>query len=396
MGLDGTWTWQVVRVLVVVLGVAVVAYTGLRWSRGVSSRRAAFAQVALAAITLPAAGTIAIAYASKAGLSARSIGGFVATAGAIALYVEGVRTLIHHTHGWRRWSMAPIGLIGAFVGISTIFPAVYATNVPRPQLGSARPSDFAFDYVDVAFDTDDLVSLSGWYVPSTNGAAVVLVHGASSTRTSVLEQAVVLATHGYGVLAFDARGHGLSGGRAMEFGWYGERDVAAAVTYLRTRPDVDRRRIGVLGMSMGGESAIGALAADPRLAAAVAEGATNRVYGDKSWLADEYGLRGRIQLGIEWMTYQLTNALTEAKPPQALADSLRAAAPRPALLIAAGNVADERIVGERLRAASPGNVRLWVAEGADHTGALDVQPEEWTRQVTQFFDSTLLEQVPAQ
>jgi pimeloyl-ACP methyl ester carboxylesterase len=261
-------------------------------------------------------------------------------------------------------------------------------------LGDARPSDYAFDYLDVSFDTDDSVTLSGWYIPSTNGAAVVLAHGASSTRTSVLDQAAVVAKHGYGVLAFDARGHGRSGGRAMEFGWYGERDIAAAVTYLRTRPEVEQHRIGVLGMSMGGESAIGALAADPRIAAVVAEGATNRVYRDKEWMADRYGLRGRFQLGIEWMTYQLTKALTEAKPPLALADSLRAAAPRPALLIAAGNVEDERIVGERLRAGAPGNVELWIADGADHTGGLRAQPEEWTRRVTEFFDSAL--QPPAQ
>jgi pimeloyl-ACP methyl ester carboxylesterase len=34
---------------------------------------------------------------------------------------------------------------------------------------------------------------------------------------------IVLAEHGYGVLLFDARGHGLSEGTAMDFGWYGDR-----------------------------------------------------------------------------------------------------------------------------------------------------------------------------
>ena len=40
-------------------------------------------------------------------------------------------------------------------------------------------------------------------------------------------------------------------------------DVTAAVTYLQHQPDVDANRIGVLGLSMGGEQAIGAAAADP-------------------------------------------------------------------------------------------------------------------------------------
>jgi len=91
------------------------------------------------------------------------------------------------------------------------------------------------------------VTLSGWYVPSRNRAAVVLLHGASSTRSNVLDHALVLAGRGYGVLLYDARGHGRSGGRAMELGWYGDRDIAAAVDYLEKRNDVDPPRIAALG-----------------------------------------------------------------------------------------------------------------------------------------------------
>ena len=72
------------------------------------------------------------------------------------------------------------------------------------------------------------MALSGWYVPSRNGAAVVLLHGAGSTRSAVLPHAVVLADDGFGVLLYDARGHGRSQGRAMDFGWYGDLGVAAA------------------------------------------------------------------------------------------------------------------------------------------------------------------------
>jgi dienelactone hydrolase len=106
------------------------------------------------------------------------------------------------------------------------------------------------------------VELSGWYVQSSNRAAVVLLHGASSTRSNVLAQAEVLARRGNGVLLFDARGHGRSGGRAMEFGWNGELDTSAAVDYLAGRPDVDPTRVGAVGMSMGGEQVIGAMGLD--------------------------------------------------------------------------------------------------------------------------------------
>src|SRR5690606_18659059 len=105
---------------------------------------------------------------------------------------------------------------------------------------------------DVRFDAADGTALAAWYVPSRNGAAVVVRHGAGSTADDQLAQASVLATHGYGVLITDARGHGESDGRAMDFGWYGDDDIAGAVSFLSDRPDVDPGRIGVVGFSMGG------------------------------------------------------------------------------------------------------------------------------------------------
>ena len=65
---------------------------------------------------------------------------------------------------------------------------------------------------------------------------MVLLPGAGSTRTAVLGQAAVLARHGYGALLADTRGHGLSGGHAMDFGWWGGRDLAAAVSFLAGSP----------------------------------------------------------------------------------------------------------------------------------------------------------------
>ena len=186
------------------------------------------------------------------------------------------------------------GLFVAFaVAVWTLGQAVAATNVPPTSVGSATPADRGMSYRDVEFETADGVALSGWYVPSTNGAAVVLMHGAGSTRSGVLDQAAVLADHGFGVLLFDARGHGRSGGRAMDFGWYGDQDTSAAVSFLQAQPDVDDQRIAAMGMSMGGEQAIGAAAADPRIGAVVAEGATNRVAGDKAWLSEQVRMAGR-------------------------------------------------------------------------------------------------------
>jgi uncharacterized protein len=68
----------------------------------------------------------------------------------------------------------------------------------------------------------------------------------------------------------------------MDFGWHGELDIAGAVTFLAQQRDVDPGRIAVVGMSMGGEEATGAVGTDQRIAAVVAEGATARTSADTS------------------------------------------------------------------------------------------------------------------
>ena len=58
--------------------------------------------------------------------------------------------------------------------------------------------------------------------------------------------------------ARDARGRERSGGTAMDAGWYGDLDIAAALSYLESRGRA--AELGAVGMSMGGEQVVGAAA----------------------------------------------------------------------------------------------------------------------------------------
>jgi hypothetical protein len=120
----------------------------------------------------------------------------------------------------------------------------------------------------------------------------------------------------------------------------------------------------------------------------VAEGATNRVTGDWGWLADQYGVRGRLQQGVQWLTYQLTDLLTEAPAPISLRDAVTAAN-RPVLLITAGNVSDEANAARYIQRGAPSRVEIWTVPGANHTGGLHTQPAAWEQQVTSFLDEAL-------
>jgi hypothetical protein len=149
----------------------------------------------------------------------------------------------------------------------------------------------------------------------------------------------------------------------------------------------------VVGMSMGGEEAIGSAAADVRVRAVVAEGATNRVAADKAWLSDSYGRRGDVQRGLEWLTYGVTDLLTPASPPISLREAVSVAAPRPVLLVAAGERPDEGTANRYVAAGSPSTVQVWEVPGASHTGGLRTRPLEWEQRVTTFL-MTALDRTP--
>ena len=93
-----------------------------------------------------------------------------------------------------------------------VFPVGLGT-VQTHRLQHTSTGPVPAGYEEVEFVAADGVELSGWYHPSRNGAAVLLVPSASGTRDSVRAHAHLLVKHGYGVLAYDARGSGASDGR---------------------------------------------------------------------------------------------------------------------------------------------------------------------------------------
>jgi pimeloyl-ACP methyl ester carboxylesterase len=252
----------------------------------------------------------------------------VGLAAGLAALAFGLTDLSGPGRGWLRWGTLTALALAAAVLVLSLAIAVAATNVPPTSLGAETPADRGLPFEAVEFPAADGVTLSGWYVPSQNGAAVVLLHGAGSTRSAVLDHAVVLAGNGYGVLLFDARGHGESAGRAMDFGWYGDADIGGALDYLSQRPGVEAGRIALVGLSMGGEEAIAAAAGDLRVQGVVAEGATGRTAADRAWLSEQYGFRGLIQEGVNHLTYWLADLMTSAGPPISLHDAVVQMAPR--------------------------------------------------------------------
>ncbi|WP_045878440.1 alpha/beta fold hydrolase [Pseudofrankia sp. DC12] len=116
------------------------------------------------------------------------------------------------------------------------------------------------------------------YLPRTTPApAILLAQGFGGSKTDLDAEAHALATHGYVVLAYTARGFGRSGGLVhLDAPAYEVADASKLISYLATLPQVRKDgpgdpRLGVAGASYGGALALLAAGQDKRVDAVAAD-----------------------------------------------------------------------------------------------------------------------------
>jgi pimeloyl-ACP methyl ester carboxylesterase len=352
------------------------------------ARLTAVAALVVGVLATAAGAGIGIMYLMRTGLTFEAVLGLILLAGGGMLLGCAATAGWKLLRSWWRLLLIPVALAVLIMVFWSAVAVMYAI-APPTTLGPETPADVGLDYREVTFTTSDGVELAAWFVPSRNGAAVVLKHGAGSTSTVTIRHADVLADHGYGVLMVDARGHGRSGGEGMDIGWHGDADTTAAVSFLSGQDDVVPTQVGVVGLSMGGEEAIGSAGTDPRIRAVVAEGATGRTAADNVPLLPET-FAASLQRGLDRYTYGLTDLLTSASPPASLHDSIGAAGNTEFLLVAAGTLEREVLAANDMRSADPRRVEVWTVPDAGHMNALGTAPHQWERRVVAFLDDCLL------
>jgi fermentation-respiration switch protein FrsA (DUF1100 family) len=265
--------------------------------------------------------------------------------------------------------------------VTPVASAFWVTPAPRDRVPAAA---LPVPHEDVTLHTRDGLALAAWYVPSRNGAAVVVAHGGGGTRAGSARHALALARHGYGVLLYDARGNGESEGEHDALGWTWEPDVEAAVTWLSHRHGVDPGRIAALGISTGAEAVLQAAARDPRIAAVVSDGAIARNLAETRRLGGVDGLQAVPYYGLLYGTVRVLSGNRQPPPLQRLVPAI---APRPVLLVASGTGVEQELNRVYHRAA-PGT-ELWELPAVEHTLGLRDRPAAYERRVTTFLARAL-------
>lgn len=282
-------------------------------------------------------------------------------------------------------SLLAVVTLPLLLGFLLVAGLVYSPCADR----GTTPADYGLAFEDVVVPARAGGTFKGYFVPGTNEAAVIVIPALNAGRDGRLREASLLARQGYAIFAFESRRCAGMGG--VSLGYKEVDEVADALVYVQSRPEVDPERIGVYGFSSAGATGLMAAARLPQLKAVVAEGGygdfAEETLGSGGWGGGtlsgvfETLVRWSIIHSYPWLTGLDINQLSPR-------DVISQIAPRPILLIY-GSREISLSGGQQQQAAAGNNAELWIVPEAGHGNYFEVAPAEYETRLVTFFDESL-------
>ena len=283
--------------------------------------------------------------------------------------------------------MAVAGTVPAMIARSYAHKLLTNPLLER-EVPKVTPAHFKLPFTELLITNQGGLRLAGWYVPSSNRAAIMAQHGYKKCRQEMLPAAALLHRHGYGVLLTSVRAHDQSEGEQISFGLREMEDLEAWHTYLRTRNDVDPDRIGALGNSMGASLVIQFAATNAHIKAVVADSPFSSLRETVSTSVTHFtGLPSFpfAPMIYFWAEVESGYRFSQVDPKL----WIRRISPRPVLVLQGG--ADRTVSsrsGELLYTAAAEPKELWYEPLTDHARFVTNMPA-YEQRVVGFFDKHL-------
>ena len=273
---------------------------------------------------------------------------------------------------------------------SEAYDLLHAPMADR-ELPDETPADYNLPFEDVTVTNPDGMKLAGWFIPSENGAVIIMQHGYKSTRRELLNEAEIMHRHGYGVLITSIRAHDYSEGELITLGIYEVDDMEAWYQYLLTRDDFDHDRIGIIGNSYGGMLSIQYAAQNENIKAVVANCAFSSMPDTVATSVTHFtGLPEFpfVPLIVFWAEADTGVKIEEIDATKWISQI----SPRPVFLMQGGKdtvISPES--GQLLYDAAGEPKELWYDAELGHVEFDKERPEEYETRVSAFFDQYLLD-----
>lgn len=282
-------------------------------------------------------------------------------------------------------SIIPLLAAAIAVLLFVSFYTFYSSIRPSKFVSNNSPKDFSVEYEEVKLKTEDNVTLDAWFIPAANktktNSTVIVLHGYPFDKGNVLPVSLFLHEK-FNLLLFDFRYLGKSEGSYTSVGFHEQKDLAAAVEYLRNK---NQKKVGTFGFSLG--AAVSIMAAESiNLTAIVADSSYSSLnsmlqQAYKQFLFLKFPFIAATKIFSKLI---LDISIDKVSPAESIAELKT-----PVLLIH-GSKDDQILVGNayELKQAQP-NAELWIVEGANHGEAYSLAKEDYERKVLEFFTKHL-------
>ncbi len=259
-----------------------------------------------------------------------------------------------------------------------------AVSIPlKFKICCETPARFGATYEPVSFNTADGLRLSGWYIPPSNNAVIILIHSYYADRRQTLPVAEMLHAQGYGLLMYDQRASGESEGNTRSLGWRDIQDVSAAANWLVERqPDV---KIGAYGCSMGAAIALAGSVAVPSIHAVALDAPSPLQWYEN---LPQFSLRDPLSLPVLALYYPIVMLRAGSLPPTSTTQAIQDFGNHPILFISTGQDTEFFRINTYFEAAS-GPKDHWNIPDSTHCAGPAARPLEYQQHLLQFFNSSL-------
>lgn len=306
---------------------------------------------------------------------------------------------------------AETGMAGAIFHV--VFTRRRPTGSPIPGLhGNDGDSNYFAKYSDLkeagqawlkekeatserwtVFSQDGL-KLCARFIPTEGESkrTVICVHGYHSTGE---EEYVLMARmfhdSGYHVLLIDQRTHGASEGKYIGFGCLERKDLLCWIQEVDRRFD-GQGEIFLHGVSMGGATVL--MASGLELPPSVKGIAADCGFTTPKAILRAVVREGMVKVPFAGAIIETLDAICKVRAGFGLesCSALEAVAKSNCPIFIIHGDRDMLVPVEMARElyrACGGPKRLWIVEGANHAESSCMKPEEYQKQVTEFFDSCL-------
>jgi alpha-beta hydrolase superfamily lysophospholipase len=251
------------------------------------------------------------------------------------------------------------------------------------------PASRGLPFEDLTATSSDGTVLRGWFIPADSPRLILVQHGYKDRLQSMLTLAALLHRRGYQVMLMCVRAHDRSDGERISMGAREMPDMEAWAAIAEAKPGVDRAKVGMFGVSMGGSLAIQYTATHQDVKALVADSAFSSLedtidtsvkfftglppfpFGPmiRFWAEREGGFEARDIDAKKW---------------------IGKVSPRPVLIMQGG--ADQVVSvssGQRIFDVAGEPKEFWFEPTVGHGKFLKMMPDAFEQRVVGFFDRNL-------